>query len=165
MLRYQMALVLESGWFEKVLWQRVSHLLLKYTKIRLWNRINGGLCEWVTNHNIVTNGDVSSVVANAAVVAMVTSGSWVESCGQTHGRRDRRDQPYVRYFHALLQRARSDWNDFNTFPRGGMTRHVITWSIDSEVQRLRENVQNAHRDCWNLTPVLCLQNFDLNVLL
>jgi hypothetical protein len=27
-----MALVVESGSFEKVLWQRVSHLLLKYTK-------------------------------------------------------------------------------------------------------------------------------------
>jgi hypothetical protein len=44
LLRYQMALVVESGRFEKVLWQQVSHLLLKYTKIRLWNRINGGLC-------------------------------------------------------------------------------------------------------------------------
>jgi hypothetical protein len=32
MLRYQMALVVESGWFEKELWQQVSHLLLKYTK-------------------------------------------------------------------------------------------------------------------------------------
>jgi hypothetical protein len=32
LLRYQMALVVESGWFEKVLWQQVSHLLLKYTK-------------------------------------------------------------------------------------------------------------------------------------
>jgi hypothetical protein len=31
LLRYQMALVVESGWFEKVLWQQVSHLLLKYT--------------------------------------------------------------------------------------------------------------------------------------
>jgi hypothetical protein len=30
--RFQMALVVESGWFEKVLWQQVSHLLLKYTK-------------------------------------------------------------------------------------------------------------------------------------
>jgi hypothetical protein len=27
-----MALVVESGCFEKVLWQQVSHLLLKYTK-------------------------------------------------------------------------------------------------------------------------------------
>jgi hypothetical protein len=27
-----MALVVESGRFEKVLWQQVSHLLLKYTK-------------------------------------------------------------------------------------------------------------------------------------
>jgi hypothetical protein len=44
LLRYQMALVVESGSFETVLWQQVSHLLLKYTKIRLWNRINGGLC-------------------------------------------------------------------------------------------------------------------------
>jgi hypothetical protein len=32
LLRYQMALVVESGWFETVLWQQVSHLLLKYTK-------------------------------------------------------------------------------------------------------------------------------------
>jgi hypothetical protein len=32
LLRYQMALVVESGRFEKVLWQQVSHLLLKYTK-------------------------------------------------------------------------------------------------------------------------------------
>jgi hypothetical protein len=32
LLRYQMALVVESGGFEKELWQRVSHLLLKYTK-------------------------------------------------------------------------------------------------------------------------------------
>jgi hypothetical protein len=31
LLRYQMALVFESGRFEKVLWQQVSHLL-KYTK-------------------------------------------------------------------------------------------------------------------------------------
>jgi hypothetical protein len=31
-ISYQMALVVESGWFETVLWQRVSHLLLKYTK-------------------------------------------------------------------------------------------------------------------------------------
>jgi hypothetical protein len=31
LLRYQMALVVESG-FETVLWQQVSHLLLKYTK-------------------------------------------------------------------------------------------------------------------------------------
>jgi hypothetical protein len=35
LLRYQMALVVESGSFETVLWQQVSHLLLKYTKIRL----------------------------------------------------------------------------------------------------------------------------------
>jgi hypothetical protein len=27
-----MALVVESGRFEKVVWQQVSHLLLKYTK-------------------------------------------------------------------------------------------------------------------------------------
>jgi hypothetical protein len=32
LLRYQMALVVESGCFEKVLWHQVSHLLLKYTK-------------------------------------------------------------------------------------------------------------------------------------
>jgi hypothetical protein len=32
LLRYQMALVVESGRFETVLWQQVSHLLLKYTK-------------------------------------------------------------------------------------------------------------------------------------
>jgi hypothetical protein len=32
LLCYQMALVVESGWVEKVLWQQVSHLLLKYTK-------------------------------------------------------------------------------------------------------------------------------------
>jgi hypothetical protein len=32
LLCYQMALVVESGRFEKVLWQQVSHLLLKYTK-------------------------------------------------------------------------------------------------------------------------------------
>jgi hypothetical protein len=32
LLRYQMALVVVSGWFESVLWQRFSHLLLKYTK-------------------------------------------------------------------------------------------------------------------------------------
>jgi hypothetical protein len=32
LLRYQMALVVESGCCEKVLWQQVSHLLLKYTK-------------------------------------------------------------------------------------------------------------------------------------
>jgi hypothetical protein len=32
LLRYQMALVVESDSFEKVLWQRVSHLLLKYTE-------------------------------------------------------------------------------------------------------------------------------------
>jgi hypothetical protein len=32
LLRYQMALVVESGCFETVLWQQVSHLLLKYTK-------------------------------------------------------------------------------------------------------------------------------------
>jgi hypothetical protein len=32
LLRYQMTLVVESGRFEKVLWQQVSHLLLKYTK-------------------------------------------------------------------------------------------------------------------------------------
>jgi hypothetical protein len=32
LLRYQMALAVESGLFEKVLWQQVSHLLLKYTK-------------------------------------------------------------------------------------------------------------------------------------
>jgi hypothetical protein len=32
LLRYQMALVDESGLFETVLWQQVSHLLLKYTK-------------------------------------------------------------------------------------------------------------------------------------
>jgi hypothetical protein len=32
LFRYQMALAVESGWFEKVLWQQVSHLLLKYTR-------------------------------------------------------------------------------------------------------------------------------------
>jgi hypothetical protein len=32
LLRYQIALVVESGRFEKVLWQQVSHLLLKYIK-------------------------------------------------------------------------------------------------------------------------------------
>jgi hypothetical protein len=32
LLHYQMALVVESGRFETVLWQQVSHLLLKYTK-------------------------------------------------------------------------------------------------------------------------------------
>jgi hypothetical protein len=32
LLRYQMALVVESGRFETVLWQQVSHMLLKYTK-------------------------------------------------------------------------------------------------------------------------------------
>jgi hypothetical protein len=32
LLGYQMALVVESGSFEKVLWQQVSHLLLKYTE-------------------------------------------------------------------------------------------------------------------------------------
>jgi hypothetical protein len=32
LLRDQMALIVESGWFETVLWQQVSHLLLKYTK-------------------------------------------------------------------------------------------------------------------------------------
>jgi hypothetical protein len=32
LLRYQMALVVESGWFETMLGQQVSHLLLKYTK-------------------------------------------------------------------------------------------------------------------------------------
>jgi hypothetical protein len=32
LLRYHMALVVESRRFEKVLWQQVSHLLLKYTK-------------------------------------------------------------------------------------------------------------------------------------
>jgi hypothetical protein len=32
LLRYQMALIVESGWFEKVLRQQISHLLLKYTK-------------------------------------------------------------------------------------------------------------------------------------
>jgi hypothetical protein len=32
LLRYQTALVVESGWFENVLWQQVSHLLLKYIK-------------------------------------------------------------------------------------------------------------------------------------
>jgi hypothetical protein len=32
LLRYQMALVVESGRFQTVLWQQVSHLLLKYTK-------------------------------------------------------------------------------------------------------------------------------------
>jgi hypothetical protein len=32
LLRYQMALVVESGWFETVLWQQGSHLLLKYTE-------------------------------------------------------------------------------------------------------------------------------------
>jgi hypothetical protein len=32
LLHYQMALVVESGSFETVSWQQVSHLLLKYTK-------------------------------------------------------------------------------------------------------------------------------------
>jgi hypothetical protein len=32
LLRYQMALVVESGGFQTVLWQQVSHLLLKYIK-------------------------------------------------------------------------------------------------------------------------------------
>jgi hypothetical protein len=32
LLRYQMALVIELGWFETVLWQQVGHLLLKYAK-------------------------------------------------------------------------------------------------------------------------------------
>jgi hypothetical protein len=32
LLRYQMALVVELGCFETVLWQQISHLLLKYTK-------------------------------------------------------------------------------------------------------------------------------------
>jgi hypothetical protein len=32
LLRYKMALVVESGLFQTALWQQVSHLLLKYTK-------------------------------------------------------------------------------------------------------------------------------------
>jgi hypothetical protein len=57
-----MALVIESGWFETVLWQQVSHLLLRYTKSGYGTVLTAACArqgrsatEWVSNIWVVTD--------------------------------------------------------------------------------------------------------------